>query len=734
MQLGSTFAGQVVTWSDTQVTAAVAAGAVSGVARVQQGGVWSNALAFTVPGGGATVTLAPNLVNLVVGETRTIQATGANGQPLTGLAWTTSDAAMVSLSTDDPPVLTAMAAGHATVKAGTASVDVTVWAGTPPVGTVIWSNPGNGSGVYSIVPAVPSATGVADVFAFQGDGTVQAITSEGKTAWTADVSMAYPVVPDFQGGLVGIDQSGYSGAIVKWDGMTGQRGPAYTPSGTLEYELGVHTDGTVFAMQRNPNAVIGVDPAIGTQKFSIAVTVPGQSEGPYFGGMIIGGDGYAYVPYSYRGYPIDCSDGVGLCEVYHLRLLRIASGGSHDDIPIADVDTLFSELPTLGVHLITNGDTGALLSWSAWNGDGGPVVGMAVTNGTGVSRINGSMAAGQASAVEPVLQAQDGSFVGTVWAGEDGDTRYMVAFDAAGSMRWSVPNEQPLIATADGGVIAQSGITYDQNGNATGQMGILPVYSWPGNAYSAGQFLAAVAAPALLYAGWWPIEGANDSENGTADEAQRYPPLPRCSDRLPLVCPTVGDRLWNAQQDLVNQLRNDASCRKAAEDWVFSKVTTGGLWGFLEHPIDTLAFINYVAKTPRFYSGPTSSLDDKEAYCGEVFRIDCSGTRQKVRALFSGGDTTAATVTPSNPLKIFWEPSYTPPANGSSSMGVGVDPGNYGVNISNESNLFHEALHGLTGKWDPAIASLLGVAYPPSENISIYIRDHVLSTCPTFRK
>ena len=156
--LGSA-AGQVVTWSDTQVTAAVASGTVSGVARVQQGGVWSNALAFTVPGGGATVTLAPNLVNLVVGETRTIQATGANGQPLTGLAWTTSDAAIVSLSTDDPPVLTAMAAGHATVKAGTASVDVTVWAGTPPVGTVIWSNPGNGSGVYSIVPAVPSPTG-----------------------------------------------------------------------------------------------------------------------------------------------------------------------------------------------------------------------------------------------------------------------------------------------------------------------------------------------------------------------------------------------------------------------------------------------------------------------------------------------------------------------------------------------------------------------------------------------
>ena len=57
-----------------------------------------------------------------------------------------------------------------------------------PIGTVIWSNPGDGSGVQSIVPAVPSTSGVADVFAFQADGTVQAITSDGTVAWTADVS------------------------------------------------------------------------------------------------------------------------------------------------------------------------------------------------------------------------------------------------------------------------------------------------------------------------------------------------------------------------------------------------------------------------------------------------------------------------------------------------------------------------------------------------------------------
>ena len=65
----------------------------------------------------------------------------------------------------------------ATVTAGAASADITVYLDSLPIGTTIWSNPGNGSGVSKIVPAVPSATGVADVFAFQGDGTVQAITA-----------------------------------------------------------------------------------------------------------------------------------------------------------------------------------------------------------------------------------------------------------------------------------------------------------------------------------------------------------------------------------------------------------------------------------------------------------------------------------------------------------------------------------------------------------------------------
>ena len=81
---------------------------------------------------------------------------------------------------------------------------------------------------------MPSPTGVADVFAFQNDNTVQAITSDGTTAWTADLSLAYGwwenVVPDFLGGLVALEMRGGQNfdRIVRFDGITGQPSVVYT--------------------------------------------------------------------------------------------------------------------------------------------------------------------------------------------------------------------------------------------------------------------------------------------------------------------------------------------------------------------------------------------------------------------------------------------------------------------------------------------------------------------------
>jgi hypothetical protein len=163
--------------------------------------------------------------------------------------------------------------------------------------------------------------------------------------------------------------------------------------------------------------------------------------------------------------------------------------------------------------MITNADTGIVLTIDHYgDDDDGPH--MAVVTGTSVTLMNGPEIPGQYAAVVPALQREDGSFVGTAWVGEE-DVPYMVAFDQTGAVLWSVPNEEPKIATADGGVIGLSGITYDQNGSATGQVGALPTYSWKG-AYQIGSIDSLLPAFGLAYiaATYAAVPGGNLTGNG----------------------------------------------------------------------------------------------------------------------------------------------------------------------------------------------------------------------------
>ncbi|MGO9241049.1 MAG: IPT/TIG domain-containing protein [Bryobacteraceae bacterium] len=524
--LGST-AGVVVSWSDTQIVATVASASVTGVARVQQNGAWSNALAFTVTVEGVPAqTLVPSALTMMAGDTRAIQALDASGQPVTGLTWSSSDTTVVSLSTDDPPLLAAVAAGHVTITAGNASADVTVSADPLPLGTILWSNPGNASGVYQIVPAVPSPTGAADVFAFQGDGTVQAITSDGTTAWTADVSQASNVLPDFLGGLVTLGWGSGGGSIARLDGTTGEAIWTYTAPSTshLEWSLALHTDGTVFAVQEDwsenpgPPQVIGLDGTTGGLKF--AIPLPSMSsdddEGATTRGPIIAGDGNAYVSYGFRDWI------GGELAINHVRVLQIGSGGSYADIPVYDwASPLYDLVPIFWGATIANNDTGVVLTWDDTYGDGNgddvEEYKMAIIAGGSATVFNAPFMPGQYGSVEPVLQAQDGSFVGTAWNG-DTWTPYMISFDASGNVRWSVSNDQPQIATADGGTIGQSGIAYDQNGNATGQVGAASSSSWIGQAYSsaAGDVSAIVQSPTQWASTFETVAGGNPSANLTS--------------------------------------------------------------------------------------------------------------------------------------------------------------------------------------------------------------------------
>ena len=538
--LGSS-GGQVVSWSDTQVVAAVAADSLTGIVRVQQNGVQSNAVGFSVAlQEGGTVdanVIRPNLLTMSVGDTRALQALTMAGQPAMELMWTSSDATVVGLSTDDPPLLIALAAGHATIRAGTASADVTVLAGALPVGTVLWSNPGNGSGVTGIGPAVPSPSGVADVFAFQADGTVQATTSDGTTAWTAQAGNG---VPDFQGGLIVVESSDSGGSIFKLDGIDGHRYPAYSPGDPGGSGPGfagpyggliVHTDGTIFAM--DGWGVVGIDPTTGTQKFLVPLPHPYEdfSSLAIVHGMIIAGDGYAYVAYEYAY----ASNGATACGGWPSRfiVLRVSSSGASDTIPIMDYCNRSGDNPYYNASMITNADTGVLITWRHLEGGQSRYSsGLVVTRGTSASVINVAMVPDQYADITPVLQAQDGSFVGTTWVDE---TPNMLAFDLAGNVHWTVPGlYQPQIATADGGVIAQAldpdtgeatgaAVTFDQNGNATGMMGNLPTQSWLGYAYQDGPIDQVAFAPAAYAISFAAAQGGSPSGSGTYVQAYDAP-------------------------------------------------------------------------------------------------------------------------------------------------------------------------------------------------------------------
>ena len=115
-------------WSDTAIAIVVPPSALTGVIKVQQNGKWSNAATFRSAGNGAaTVTLNPHVLGLVVGQSRSLQALDARGGAVHGLSWRSSDPNIVSLSSDDPPMLKALAPGHVTVTAGGASCDITVY-------------------------------------------------------------------------------------------------------------------------------------------------------------------------------------------------------------------------------------------------------------------------------------------------------------------------------------------------------------------------------------------------------------------------------------------------------------------------------------------------------------------------------------------------------------------------------------------------------------------------------
>jgi hypothetical protein len=244
--------------------------------------------------------------------------------------------------------------------------------------------------------------------------------------------------------------------------------------------------------------------------------------------MMIAGDGYAYVAYTAIHFT-DYYEGTARGTAYKsLMVLRIGSSGAYDAIdvydwtspPISEFEA--SDEPASNVHMITNEDTGILITWSTDTG----IPGMAITTGTSATVLNtGPVVPGQSGSINPVLQAQDGSFIGSVDAGEGSS---MVAFDASGNVRWVVPElYMPKIATADGGFVAQAwdsdtndytgpALTFDSNGNATGMLASLQP-DWAGQLYGPASSGVSLEYYWLHFAAsFWPVSGAEPSGVATS--------------------------------------------------------------------------------------------------------------------------------------------------------------------------------------------------------------------------
>jgi hypothetical protein len=113
-----------------------------------------------------------------------------------------------------------------------------------------------------------------------------------------------------------------------------------------------------------------------------------------------------------------------------------------------------------------------------------------------------------------MIQMQDGSYVGT------DHSRNMVAFDVSGGWRWAVWGYTPLMATADGGVIATSdwvsATVFDKNGGAIGWLPQVPVPNWKGQVYSGSAGVELDDSWVRLGAGYWSLLGGNPSGNGAS--------------------------------------------------------------------------------------------------------------------------------------------------------------------------------------------------------------------------
>jgi hypothetical protein len=256
----------VYTWTDTQIVGAVAPNTNTGTVSVTQGPSTINGPTFTVTSS-FPYQVTPQSLSMIVGSSRTVSVVDSNGNPVQGLYWFATDPTIVSLSTADPPIITALAPGTVTVYAGEVPIAITVYAsGTAiPPGTPVWTNPPlPGFTLNQVVQAVPTANG-PDLYSLEvdgnGNGQVRAFRSDGTSLWQqllpgslSGLGNLVVLMGDNTGGVVLF--SAPTGQIADLSSQ-GQLGWQYSAAGYFDQTRGgqknfaIGPNGTIYVVEDN---------------------------------------------------------------------------------------------------------------------------------------------------------------------------------------------------------------------------------------------------------------------------------------------------------------------------------------------------------------------------------------------------------------------------------------------------------------------------------------------------
>jgi alpha-tubulin suppressor-like RCC1 family protein len=465
------------------------------VVRDAAGHVTSRGVRVTRTAPVTSLALTPATRTLLVDETVALSLLDQAGAVASGATWSTSDPNVVSLSTDDPPVLSADAAGTATITASlqglTASATLTVVAATSlPAGTTRWTvPPPNGTTLDRIIYAHRVDESVPDLFAVSRtpDGwdpqyRVHATQADGAVAWT-EVASGRPLFGDHAGGLVaaiertGSHQVGVTGlarfagpsAAVPWRyDSVGEIGAHYRYTDTVP--IAQAPDGSIYFVEDTGEAPFEESWLVrmnGDTGATIARALLPQNRYTCNGALLatytdyrlpvideagrvqllINGDGFF-------GYAGDCNDIENRSWTLHERILVLSmtdTGGLEsrtvrEHAESGAIGDWYQDVSIAAEQLVPDGIGGLLVQWDLFEGG--------VQTGHLARVLDGTVTDVTLSHVDDAISIVGDA--GTTFLTSPTGTSY--ALDAAtGATKWVSPESgAPAMSIAGGGMAVHS--------------------------------------------------------------------------------------------------------------------------------------------------------------------------------------------------------------------------------------------------------------------------------------